>query len=342
MQLAKDVRRTAAIGAVAGAVLLALRKRNRYSPYGKAVLITGGSRGLGLVLAREFANRGAFVAVCARNDEDLERVRKEFSENGAHFLALRCDLTKQDDVVTMIDSVEQQLGPIDVLVNNAGTIQMGPLENQTIEDFREAMENFWSAVYTSLTMAPRMKNRHAGRIVNIASIGGKVAVPHLLPYCASKFALIGFSKGLRAELAKDGVCVTTAVPGLMRTGSPRNVLVAGQHTKEYGWFILGDSLPGISMNAKRAARKIVNACVRGRSEVVIGLPAKGAAMIEAFAPNFNSMMFAAVNRWMLPGPGDSAHKQKGFESESSLTKSVLTSLTRRAEIENNELGSEAT
>jgi short-subunit dehydrogenase len=238
----------------------------------------------------------------------------------------------------MVASVEKQLGPIDVLVNNAGTIQVGPLENQHLDDFYAAMRmNFWSAVHVTLAVMPGMKERHSGRIVNITSIGGKIAVPHLLPYSASKFALIGFSKGLRAELSKDGISVTTVVPGLMRTGSARNVDTAGQHEREYSWFILSDSLPGISMDATRAARKIVDACVAGTGEVVLGAAAQFGAVLEALAPNAVSAIMSAVNQWMLPAPGDgSPRKKKGFEVENALTATLLTSLTRDAELKNNE------
>src|ERR1700694_4855674 len=258
-----------ALGASTFALAVLVRKAPpRYSLTGKVVLITGGSRGLGLVLAREFLQRGSTVAVCARDEQKLSRVRKEFASYGHKFLTVPCDLSDKDQAFAMVKTVEEKLGPVDVLVNNAGTILVGPVENQHIENFEEAMRiNFWPCVYTSFAVIPGMKRRRSGRIVNIGSIGGKIAVPHLLPYSASKFALAGFSQGLRAELAKDGISVTTVNPGLTRTGSPRNVDVTGQHGKEYSWFILADSLPGISMDARRAAREIVQACISGTGEV---------------------------------------------------------------------------
>jgi NAD(P)-dependent dehydrogenase (short-subunit alcohol dehydrogenase family) len=323
--------------ACAAAAFLALRPSPDYRLDGKVVLVTGGSRGLGLILAREFVARAAIVAICARNEQELMRVREELAAVGEKFLALQCDLSDNDQVVAMIGKVEKQFGPIDVLVNNAGTIQVGPLENQHLDDFHAAMRaNFWSAVHSTLAVMPGMKQRHSGRIVNITSIGGKISVPHLLPYSASKFALIGFSKGLRAELAKDGITVTTVVPGLMRTGSPRNVEVAGQHAKEYSWFILGDSLPGASMDAKRAARKIVDACVAGTGELILGAAAQFGAVLEALAPNFVSAIMGVMNQWMLPAPGESHQRKKRFEAENTITNTFLTSLTREAEFKNNE------
>jgi NAD(P)-dependent dehydrogenase (short-subunit alcohol dehydrogenase family) len=330
----------AAIGtaACAAAALLARKKWAQFRPDGRVVFVTGGSRGLGLLLAREFIERGARVAICSRDEQELTRAREEFAPVGDRFFAVQCDLADNDQVIFTLDTIEKEFGPIDVLVNNAGTIQVGPLENQKLDDFYAAMRtNFWGAVHATLGVLPSMKQRGTGRIVNITSIGGKIAVPHLLPYSASKFALVGFSKGLRAELAKDGISVTTVVPGLMRTGSPRNLDVTGQHEKEYGWFAVGDSLPGISMDAKRAARKIVDACVSGTGEIVLGAAAHAAAVLEALAPNAMSAIFAAANQWVLPSPGASDRKKKGFEAEGSVTESVLTALTREAEVRNSEI-----
>src|SRR5205085_12580634 len=120
---------------------------------------------------------------------------------------------------------------------------------------------------------PNMRKRRDGRIVNISSIGGKVSVPHLLPYCAGKFALVGYSEGLRAELSDDGIVVTTVCPWLMRTGSPRNATFNGHHKIEYAWFSIGGSLPLLTLSAECAARKILAACSRGDAEVVLDVPA---------------------------------------------------------------------
>lgn len=324
----------AACYAAATAYVRAMRK---FDLRDKVVLITGGSRGLGLVLAREFASRGARVAVCARNRAELSNVETDFHRWGNTLLALECDVTDRAQVEQMISTVERDLGSIDVLVNNAGTILVGPLDNHRIEDFEHAMRtNFWAALYTTFAVLPAMKRRQSGRIVNVGSIGSKLAVPHLLAYSASKFALYGFSQGLRAEVAKDGICVTTAVPGLMRTGSPRHVETKGNHEKEYTWFILSDSMPGLSMSAVRAARKIVNACVAGRGEVQIGLPAKLISKAAALAPNVVGSILSVTNAWVMPEPADGTETKKGHEVENAVTRSPLTALTRRAELANNQ------
>jgi NAD(P)-dependent dehydrogenase (short-subunit alcohol dehydrogenase family) len=252
------------MGWLAGASLAALaaraiaRRAGLMDLTGARVLITGGSRGLGLVLAREFSRHGARMAVCARDAEVLDRARAELEARGVPVLALPCDLTDRDQVSRMVSEIADRFGGIDVLVNNAGIIQVGPLDSMTLEDFEGAMAaNFWSAVYTTLAVLPVMRRQGSGRIVNVASIGGKISVPHLLPYSASKFALVGFSEGLRAEMSREGIVVTTVCPGLMRTGSPRNVIFKGRHRAEYAWFAIADALPGLTMSAERAARKIV-------------------------------------------------------------------------------------
>jgi short-subunit dehydrogenase len=197
--------------------------------------------------------------------------------------------------------------------------------------------NFWGPLQVCLAVVPHMRSRGAGRIVNISSIGGKISVPHLLPYCASKFALVGFSRGLRSELDKDGIVVTTVCPGLMRTGSPRNADFKGRHEAEYAWFSISDSLPGTSMSAERAARQILNACRRGDAEIILTVQARIAAKLDALFPEFNSEIMALVNR-MLPGmDGGSMESRKGRDSESAATQSGVNTLGEQAAVRNNEM-----
>ena len=130
-----------------------------YDFHGKVALITGGSRGLGLVLARHLAAEGARVAICAREDEELERARQDLQSNGANVFATACDLRDREDVDRMVARVLQHYGQIDVLINNAGIISVGPLEEMTLDDFTEAMDaNFWSAVYATLAVLPEMRH----------------------------------------------------------------------------------------------------------------------------------------------------------------------------------------
>lgn len=305
----------------------------------KVVLITGGSRGLGLVMAREFAAEGARLAICARDEEELVRARTDLESRGAEVMTQQCDITSRDDVTELVASVGDRFGRIDVLVNNAGIIQMGPLEAMTHEDFESAMNaHFWGPLHTMMAVLPGMRARKNGRIVNISSIGGKVSVPHLVPYCASKFALTGLSRGMRTELLKDGVVVTTVCPGLMRTGSPRNADFKGKHREEYAWFSISDASPLLSVSAERAARQIVSACRNGRAELVISVPAKIAVVFDTLFPELTSDVFGLANKFVLPAPGGIGTREaKGKESSSAWSPSVLTTLNERAAVRNNEL-----
>jgi len=169
-------------GSALSALLAWRQKRRKYDLKGKVVLITGGSRGLGLVLAREFGKEGARLAICARNLNELDRARKELESHGIEVFDAVCDVRKEKDVVRLMQEVCTRYGRIDVLVNNAGVIQVGPFGAQTQNDFDEAMAvHFWGPYYTMKAVLPEMKKRGEGRIVNIASIGGKVVVPHLAP-----------------------------------------------------------------------------------------------------------------------------------------------------------------
>lgn len=316
-----------------------LQRSREVSLRGKVILITGGTRGLGLVLARGLADEGAHIVICARDEKELDRAFDELSAKGGWVMAIPCDVTDRDQVQAMVDAVLQRWGRIDVLINNAGTISVGPVETMTLEDYESAMKtHFWGPLFLIQAVLPGMRERREGRIVNIASIGGKISMPHLVPYNASKFALVGLSEGLRAELAKDGVYITTVCPGLMRTGSPRQAFFKGQHRAEYAWFSISDSLPLVSMSASEAARQIIAACKRGDAEVVLSLPAKMAVTLHDLFPGFAARLLDIVNR-LLPAPGGVGETAvKGKDSESPFSPSWLTALGDKAAEQNNELG----
>jgi NAD(P)-dependent dehydrogenase (short-subunit alcohol dehydrogenase family) len=327
----------------AGAVLVArsLRRREAIDFAGLSVVITGGSRGLGLVLARELGAEGARLTLLARNADELARAKEDLEGRGYNVDVLACDLRDQEEAQAAIEDVVQRHGRIDVLINNAGVIQAGPIEHMEIADFEDAMAvHLWGPLYTSLAAVPYMKRQGGGRIVNVSSIGGLVAVPHLLPYCASKFALVGLSDGMRAELAKDEILVTTVCPGLMRTGSHINALFKGQHRAEFAWFSIGDSLPLLSIDAERAARQIVDACRHGDPHLTITMQARVAAVVDSVAPGFMARVMMLVNR-LLPGPTDDGGNEirTGWESRSSWSPSPVTALSDRAAVENNEFQS---
>ena len=291
-----------AAGLIARTILA--RRRSAHSLRGQVVFITGGSRGLGLSLAETFANEGCRVAICARDAMELEAARRQL-DHGGSILAVPCDVADQRQVERTVDSVIAQFGRIDVLVNNAGEIQVGPVQSMTLEDFENAMDvMFWGTVYPSMAVLPHVLERGTGRIVNITSIGGKVAVPHLLPYTCAKFAAVGFSEGLRAELAGKGIHVVTIAPGLMRTGSYLNALFKGDQEREAVWFSLGATLPGISMGARRAARQIVNATKRGDAERILTVPARWLARFHGLFPGLAADLLSVVNHYVLPSGTD--------------------------------------
>jgi short-subunit dehydrogenase len=321
----------AGIGAVVVGRELWKRTRSIPSFAGQVVVITGGSRGLGFAIAQEFAMRGAKLVICGRDQEILHEAEQRLLAMRVPVLAVRCDISQQSQAEQLIRQATDRFGRVDVLVNNAGQIAVGPIESQSIADFEEAMGTmFWGMVYTTMSALPQMMERGGGRIVNVTSIGGKVAVPHLIPYCCAKFAAMGFSEGLRAELAKNHVAVTTVVPGLMRTGSHANAVFKGDHHKEYSWFSLSATLPVSAMGAHRAARRIVDAAARGASEVVLTPQAKLLATAHGVAPGTVADILGVVNRFM-PGTGSrDSHAFTGKESETPVSRSFLTSLGRAA------------
>ena len=309
----------------------------RYPLREKIVLITGGSRGLGLVLARQICARGSNVALIARDPDELARAKADLSARGGKVLTLQCDLLDAEQIHAAVREVIDRFGKIDILINNAGIIEVGPMEHLIPEDFERAMRlHFWAPFELISQVVPEMRIWGGGRIVNVSSIGGKVAVPHMASYSASKFALTGFSDAVRSELARDNIHVTTVAPGTMRTGSHVNAKFKGRHANEFAWFAASAGAPLISMSADRAARKILAACRRGQPSLTLTFAARAAILGNALCPNLTGYLMKFVNR-LLPEAGDEeGNKSRAGSEVRRLIPDWLTRTADKATARNNE------
>ena len=310
-------RRKAAYGllGLAGALYLAGKRGREDRLEGQAVLITGGSRGLGLALAHELVRRRCRVALLARDREELHRAkaRLEHAYPGGLVKTYPCDVTHEAELFRAIDHAARDLGGLDLLVNNAGSIVVGPFRSMGSEEFRAQMElHLFAAMNACRHALPILRRGRGRRIVNICSMGGKMAVPHMLPYDTSKFALSGFSLGLNAELAEEGISVTTVYPAVMRTGSPMQAVFKGDHEKEFAWFAAADNMPLVSTAAAVAARKIVRGAEERSTELLI----PGAALLRnaaaALLPELSGALLRMLHR-LLP-KGDSREARTGADS----------------------------
>ena len=320
-------------------LILRLSRTQRFPLSKKVALITGGSRGLGLVLARQICAEGGKVALLARDNDELIRAKTDLTGRGGRVLTLQCDLLDSGQIQSAIRQTIDRFGKIDILVNNAGIIEVGPLEHMTREDFERSMAvHFWAPYELISEVVPEMRTWGGGRIVNISSIGGKIAVPHLAPYSASKFALTGFSDGIRAELARDNIYVTTVAPGMMRTGSHVNAKFKGKHDSEFAWFAVSAAAPLISMNAERAARKILAACRRGQPSLTLTYAARTAILGNALFPNLTGYAMKIVNRFLPKAAGKDTGNQSRTGSEiRRLLPAWMTRFADRATVRNNEM-----
>jgi NAD(P)-dependent dehydrogenase (short-subunit alcohol dehydrogenase family) len=316
--------------AVAGAGAWAAGRALRQDAIaGDVALVTGGSRGLGFLIAERLLRQGCRVAICGRDADTLERARVRLQHvTGGDIMTGVCDVADPDAVAQLVDDVRAHFGSLDIVVNNAGIIVVGPLDTLRIDDFRRAVDvNLMGFVHVTLTALPHMRARGYGRIANITSIGGKVAIPHLLPYDCAKFAAVGFSEGLRAEVARDGVRVTTIVPGLMRIGSPLHVEFRGQPAHEFAWFALGGLTPLSAMSAERAADRIVRAIRRGEAEVVLSWQAKLLRVLHDVSPAGVTRVLGGVNR-LLPDNDGGTTPRTGLDLVHALPSVVKSTLER--------------
>lgn len=323
--------------------LVGKRHHPTYTFADKAVVITGGSRGLGLVLARMLAEEGARVTLIARDDAELDRARQDLIKRGANpnqVSVLAADVRDQASIRAAIEQARQTWGDIDVLINGAGVISAGPLQHMQTSDYENQMAtHFWGAWHASQAALPAMRQQKQGRIVNIASLAGKIALPHMGPYSASKAALVSLSESMRIELARENIIVTTICPGPMRTGAHVNATYKGRHREEYTGLALLSSLPWVSTDARIAARKIIEACRNGEATIVFPRLFNLLPVLNQVRPDIASKILSLVNQWEpAPTPSRKGNVLKeGWDSLSPLAPSTLTVMGDLATAENNGL-----
>lgn len=337
-----------AAGTIVGGLLVlaaakAVSKISTYKFRDRVVLISGGSRGLGLIMARRLGREGSKLVLLARDQDELERAKLELLSSGCEVATKVCDITDEEQVNQAVDFAVEQYGTIDVLLNNAGVIQVGPMSSMTKKDYEDALNtHLWGVIYLTNAVLPHMRKNKGGRIVNIASVGANVSVPHLLPYCVSKYALRGYSEGIASELRRENIFVTTVCPGLMRTGSHVNALFKGQNKKEYALFSVSNALPFVSIDGDSAGKQIIEACRRGDSELIITLQAQMLSKMNGVFPELTSSIMKGVSS-LLPGDveddadGSGKENTPGYDSQSAISPSILTVPADAVVAKNNEL-----
>lgn len=185
---------------------------------GQVAVVTGASRGIGLAIARRLGQMGARVSLCARNAANLERAASDLRAAGIQVLALRTDVTRGDEVASLVSETQRAFGPVDILVNNAGIGIFGPFQEQTEADWNAIMDtNLKSVFLVSRAVAPGMIRRKTGHIINIGSLAGKSAFANGAVYCASKWGLLGLTGCMAEELRAHGIRVSAICPGSVAT-----------------------------------------------------------------------------------------------------------------------------
>jgi NAD(P)-dependent dehydrogenase (short-subunit alcohol dehydrogenase family) len=244
---------------------------------GTTVVITGATSGIGRETAREFARAGARVVAAGRREERLRELVAEIESAGGAALGVRTDVSDAAQVERLVAAARERFGAVDTLVNNAGIGLAARFEQQSIEEFRRLMDvNFWGAVYACKAALPLMRAQPAGGcIINVASIMGKRGMPFETAYCASKFALAGFSEALRTEVMAQGIDVSTIFPGAVESE-------IWETTDNRVGLDLAALLP--KFPARELARVIVDDARLPQAEVVLALDAQVIGALDTVAP----------------------------------------------------------
>jgi short-subunit dehydrogenase len=237
----------------------------------QVVIITGGGRGIGRTIALEFAAEGATCVIAGRRMDALHTTAGEVRKAGGRAEVVSCDVMQDQDLQHLAGWTSGVLGRIDVLVNNAGVVTGGRIDEMEKEDIgRMVGVNVWAPLRLTQLVVPHMRARGSGAIVNISSMAGRVGVPYYAAYCASKYAMRGFSESLRRELRPDGIHVMAVYPGGTATDMMENV--------EFERFGMGVA------TAEQVARATMNGLRWRMPEVFIGIGESIAAHVNDLMP----------------------------------------------------------
>ncbi len=271
---------------------------------GKTVFITGASKGMGREMALLFAGLGAKVAVAARTKDLLDSVVADIREKGGMAASFACDIASEKEITAAIRAAESEYGPVDVLVNNAGYGLAGRADHFTNDDWRRVVDvNLMGAVYATNAVLGSMLTRRSGTIVNVSSAAGLTPLPFASPYCATKYAMVGYSQSLGVEVRPRGVKVVLVCPGPVETDFVKNLKVRGTlrgsevdpTDGSLDRFVA--QIPG-TYNAKRAAKAIVEAAVEGRELLVMGGPAQLGYQANRLIPGATRLTMKLLSRYM--------------------------------------------
>ncbi|MCV0373796.1 MAG: SDR family oxidoreductase [Nitrosarchaeum sp.] len=240
----------------------------------KVVLITGASSGIGKQTAIEFAKKGSQVILVARRKPKLEQVEKELEKFNVPVMIHQCDVSDKSQVLTMSRAVLDKFDSVDVLVNNAGFAIFGTVSDLTVEDIESQMAtNYLGMIYCTKNFLPSMIKKKSGHIVNVASVAASFGLPGIAPYCASKFAMLGFSEGLKHELKGTGIGITVVSPIMVRTDF-----------FDHPSFKKIPKYSPTSLSANTVAKAILKAANSPRLEIIVPSVVRGAVWMKNTFP----------------------------------------------------------
>ena len=240
----------------------------------KTVVITGASSGIGEATAVEFSKKGANVALVSRNLDKLQKVENKLKEFETKIIAIQCDISKKSDVQKMHNTVLEQFGGIDILVNNAGFAIYGTVNELSIEDIESQMAtNYFGMIYCVKNFLPDMMKQNSGHIVNVASVAASFGLPGIASYCASKFAMLGFSEGLKHELKGTNIGITVVSPIMVRT-----------NFFDHPSFENMPQYSPTSLNPNTVAKAVLRASNSSRLEIIVPSFVRGAVWLKHTFP----------------------------------------------------------
>jgi len=268
----------------------ATRSSKKEKLKGSVVIITGASAGIGKAYAYAFAEQGCDLVLAARSKEKIDILADEIRQKyNVKVLSVPTDVSIEEQAKNLINISLEQFDHIDILINNAGIGSYGYIHETSVNDMKKIMDvNFWGMVHCTHAILPSMIRRRKGRIVNVSSVVGKMAMPVMGPYSATKFAMEGFSDSLRIEMKKYGIGVTVICPTSTKTEFVTNA-IDGNNLR----------IDSIGMTSERVAKETINAILDNKREHILGLGENIGITINNTFPNIIDNVLTLAPKFML-------------------------------------------
>jgi len=296
----------AGIGGLAGYFAFK-RKKRQFTYQGKVVLVTGGARGLGYIMARQLVEEGAKVIICARDADQLDKAYVLLRNHGEVTYPYVCDITEKENIVQLAYFIKKRFGRLDVLINNTGTITINPIEQLPLNNYKKFIEShLWGPMQLVRVLIPLLSKSREAKIVNIFSVGGKISLAKSQPYDVNEIVHAVFYDNISRVITGKNIKLTAIYPEFKDQDLPVNLKLKGHSEQELAWSKFNESRPLISLYAENVGKQILKTAQIGKKTLTLPFPRELARIVNNINTELNLTLCQLVDHLVPHDSGSSS------------------------------------